>query len=368
MGEKTVLYDEHIKLSAKIVEFGGWEMPVQYSGIIDEHNAVRNSVGVFDVSHMGEVFVSGNDSLLFLQKILPQDISKLPLKKAVYCQLTYETGGLVDDLIVYHLEENEYLIIVNASNIEKDYNWFLKNAEGFDVRIDNQSANYSMFALQGPKAFKIIEKLGIIEVEQPSFFTIKEVSLNDVPVLLARTGYTGEDGFEIIVKNENAVKIWKDLFLSGAEYDLKPIGLGARDTLRLEAGLMLYGNDLGEETTPVEAGLKWSVPFDKSDDYNGKSIILDQMKNGAKKKLIGFEMIDRAIPRHEYEIYFDGHKKGEVTSGGYSPTLDKNIGMGYVNIEDKIAIDSTIQIMVRNKLYNAKVVKRPFVKKNYKIS
>lgn len=368
MGQKTVLYDEHIKLGAKMVEFGGWEMPVQYSGIIDEHKAVRNSAGLFDVSHMGEVFVSGKDALKFMQKIVPQDISKLLINKAVYCQLPYESGGLVDDLIVYRLKENKYLIIVNASNIDKDYNWFKKNAQGFDVVLDNQSDNYAMLALQGPNAYKIIEKLGIAQNEQPEFFNIKEVVLKNIKIFLARTGYTGEDGFELIVKNTDAPKVWNCLLAEGKEYDLKPIGLGARDTLRLEAGLMLYGNDLDENTTPIEAGLKWSVPAEKEEEYNGKSVIMEQIKEGAKKKLIGFEMTERAIPRHEYEIYYNGQKTGVVTSGGNSPTLEKNIGMGYVNTIDNIAVDSDIQIMVRNKLYNAKVVKRPFVKKNYKIS
>lgn len=366
MGQKTVLYDEHIKLGAKMVEFGGWEMPVQYSGIIDEHKSVRHSAGIFDVSHMGEVFVSGKDALNFLQRVVPQDISKLPLNKAVYCQLPYESGGLVDDLIVYRLEQEKYLIIVNASNIEKDFSWFEKNAQGFDVVLDNQSDNYSMMALQGPNAFKILEKLGVTQDEQPEFFNIKEIELIDSKIFLARTGYTGEDGFELIMNNSDASKVWNCLLQVGKEYDLKPIGLGARDTLRLEAGLMLYGNDLDENTTPIEAGLKWSVPSDKTEEYNGKSVIISQIKDGVHKKLIGFEMTERAIPRHEYEIYYKGEKTGVVTSGGNSPTLEKNIGMGYVRTIDNITIDSTIQIMVRNKLYNAKVVKRPFVKKTYK--
>lgn len=368
MGQKTVFYDKHKELGAKMVEFGGWEMPVQYSGIIEEHKAVRYSAGVFDVSHMGQVFVSGLDSLKFLQKIVPQDISKLKDGKAEYCQLTLPSGGLVDDLIIYKLKENDYLIIVNAANIEKDYNWFLENKNGLNIAIDNKSNDFSMLAIQGPNAYKIIENIGIHESEQPKFFTIKNTQIKGIPVYLARTGYTGEDGFEIIVKNQDALKLWDLVFESGKEYDVKPIGLGARDTLRLEAALMLYGNDMDEAATPIEAGLKWSVPSDKLEDYNGKDVILNQIKNGTEKKLIGFEMTERAIPRHEYDIYFEGHKTGIVTSGGYSPTLDKNIGMGYVDTDDAIVLDSTVQIMVRNKLYNAKVVKRPFVTKRYKIS
>lgn len=366
MGKKTILYDKHGLLGAKIIEFGGWEMPVQYSGIIDEHKTVRSKAGLFDVSHMGQIFITGKDALKFLQKIVPQDISKLPDKKAIYCQLTNQNGGLIDDLIIYKLAENNYLVIVNAANIEKDYNWFYIEKNGYDVEVINKSDEYSMLALQGPLACEIIENLGINKTKQPAFFTIQEDSIKNIPVHLARTGYTGEDGFEIIVKNENALKIWNEIFEAGTPYGLKPIGLGARDTLRLEAALMLYGNDLDETTTPVEAGLKWSLSLDKSENYNGKDAINSQLNNGIQKKLIGFEMTERAIPRHEYEIYYKGHKTGVVTSGGYSPTLDKNIGMGYVDTKDEIKLDSDIQIMVRNKLYNAKVVKRPFIKKNYK--
>lgn len=368
MGKRTVFFDKHKTLGAKMVEFGGWDMPVQYTGIIDEHNAVRTSAGIFDVSHMGQVFVSGKDALNFLQKIVPQDISKQPSSKALYCQLPYENGGLADDLIVYHLKDNEYLIIANAANIEKDFDWFQKNQKDFDVNIENKSDEYSMLAIQGPNVTKIIESVGVAECEQPSFFSIKQTEIKQTPVFLARTGYTGEDGFEIIMKNSDALKLWDEIFEAGKQYCLKPVGLGARDTLRLEAALMLYGNDLNDTTTPVEAGLKWSLSKDKDCDYNGKNILISQLQNGTDKKLIGFEMIDRAIPRHEYEIWFDGHKTGVVSSGGYSPTLDKNIGMGYVDTKDNITLDSSIQIMVRNKLYNAKVVKMPFVHKRYKIS
>ena len=368
MGKKTIFYEKHIKAGAKIVEFGGWDMPVQYTSIITEHKSVRNSAGLFDVSHMGQVFISGNDALKFLQKIVPQDISKLPVHKAVYCQLPMENGGLVDDLIIYKLEESKYLIIVNASNIEKDYNWFLDNRNNLDVIIENKSDEYAMLALQGPDAYKILVKTGIIEKDLPEFFTIKDTLIKDIPVYLSRTGYTGEDGFEIITKNEYALNLWDTIFAAGMNFNLKPIGLGARDSLRLEAALMLYGNDLNESTTPIEAGLKWSIPVDKTDDYNGKKVIIDQIKSGAQKKLIGFEMTERAIPRHEYEIYYNNEKIGIVTSGGYAPTLDKNIGMGYVNTKYHITLDSEIQIMVRNKLYKAKVVKRPFVHKNYKNS
>ena len=366
MLQKTVLYDIHKKLGAKMVEFGGWEMPLQYSGIIDEHKTVRNTAGMFDVSHMGQFFVFGIDALSFLQKIVPQDISALKKNHAVYCQLTNNNAGIIDDIIVYYLDKNSYLIVVNAANIEKDYKWIVQNISQYDVEIKNKSQEYSMFALQGPEAHKIIQNCGISEADQPEFFTIKETQINNIPVFLSRTGYTGEDGFEIITKNENAINLWNFIFENGIKYGLKPIGLGARDTLRLEAALMLYGNDLNEATTPVEAGLKWSLALDKKSDYNGKDAILKQLQNGISKKLIGFEMTEKAIARHEYDIYQNQQKIGIVTSGGYSPTLDKNIGMGYVYTVQEIKTDSIIEIMIRNKLYKAKVVKRPFVKKKYR--
>ena len=365
---KTPLYKKHIDLGAKMVEFGGWEMPVQYSGIIDEHNTVRNFAGLFDVSHMGQVFVSGNDALTFLQKIVPQDISNLSVGKAVYCQLTRDNGGIVDDLIVYNLGDSLYLIIVNAANIEKDFAWFIENSKDLDALIQNKSSDYSMLALQGQNACKILEKSGFNISDLPKFFSIIKTVLLGKSVFLSRTGYTGEDGFEIILKNDDVSEIWDLLLEYGQEFGIKPIGLGARDTLRLEAALMLYGNDLDDETTPVEAGLSWSIPKSKIDDYNGKVVIKKQLEVGVAKKLIGFVMTERAIPRHGYEIYYKNNKVGIVTSGGYSPTMDKNIGMGYVDTKMGIGVDSDIQIMVRNKLYNAKVIKRPFVQKRYKIS
>lgn len=365
-GKKTHLYEKHVDLGAKMVEFGGWVMPVQYSGIIDEHNTVRKSAGLFDVSHMGQLFVSGVDSLAFLQKMVPQNLAELPLGKAQYCQLPKENGGLTDDLIIYRLAKDMFLVILNAARIDNDVAWFESNKNGFNVVLDNKSDQYSMLALQGSEAANIIEKLGISKENQPEFFTIVQTKFSQIPLYLARTGYTGEDGFELIFENQYAVQLWEMIFNAGKDYGLKPIGLGARDTLRLEAALMLYGNDLTEEVTPIEAGLKWSIDVDKLEDYNGKAFIIEQYKNGSSKKLIGFEMIDRAIPRHEYEIYYNNEKVGIVTSGGFAPTLNKNIGMGYVDSSKNIKLDSVIQVMVRNKLYDAKVVKRPFVQKRYK--
>ena len=240
------------------------------------------------------------------------------------------------------------------------------NARGFDVEIDNQSHNYSLIAVQGPKAINLMQKMGY-SIEDQKSFTIKSANIEGIRLLVSRTGYTGEDGFEILVENELSEFLWDKILGKGQEFGIKPIGLGARDTLRLEAGLHLYGNDLNENTTPIEAGLSWSVPKDKVQDYNGKEVIMNQIQNGTDKKLIGFEMLDRNIPRHEYEVYFNGEKVGEVTSGGVAPTAGKNIGMAYVKNLPDICTDSVIQVMIREKLHDAKVVKRPFVQKRNRV-
>ncbi len=368
MDKKTFLHEEQLKLGAKMIAFAGWEMPVQYSSIIDEHNTVREKVGLFDVSHMGEIFVSGPDSLAYLQKLVPQNVAKLTDGKAIYCQLTNKTGGIIDDLIIYKLEDYRYLLIVNASRIDEDLNWMVRNKLGFEVLIENQSHNYSLLAVQGPNATDLIEKIGLPKIKQPEFFTIKTAELFNINVYISRTGYTGEDGFEILIRNEYSALLWNYLLQAGEEFGIKPIGLGARDTLRLEAALHLYGNDMDENTTPIEAVLGWSVSKTKKEDYNGKDIIMQQLNEGISKKLIGFKMIERAIPRHDYEIYYNNEKVGKVTSGGFSPSLNENIGLGYVSTACELKVDSTIEIMVRNKLYKAKIVKRPFVDKKNKVN
>ncbi|MCD8024122.1 MAG: glycine cleavage system aminomethyltransferase GcvT [Candidatus Gastranaerophilales bacterium] len=374
MDKKTFLLEEQIKLGAKLVPFAGWLMPVSYTSIIEEHNAVRKNVGLFDVSHMGEVFVSGKDALCFLQKLVPQDVSKLAVNKAVYCQLTNKKGGVIDDLIIYKLED-KYLLIVNASRIDEDLNWMVRNSLGFDVNIVNDSHNYSLLAIQGPMASDLVDKLGIKKENQPSYFSIKRGEILNINVLAARTGYTGEDGFEILVKNAYSAFLWDKILEEGKEFNIMPIGLGARDTLRLEAALHLYGNDLNEDITPVEAGLSWSVAKNKTADYNGKEVIMGQINGNISKhkKLVGFEMLDKIPARHGYEIYFENRKIGVVTSGGPSPVLKKNIGLAYLDVNNETSlntsiktIDTIVQIMIRNKLYDAKIVKRPFVEKKCK--
>lgn len=367
MTKKTFLHDKQVKLGAKMIEFASWMMPVSYSSIIDEHKTVRENVGLFDVSHMGEVFVTGEDSLAFLNKLVPQDVSKLVDLKAIYCQLLNKQGGIIDDLIIYKLEDKKYLLIVNASRIDEDLNWMVRNSLGFDVSIDNQSHNYSLLAVQGPKAADLMNKMGLKKENQPEFFSIKRAELFNINLFVSRTGYTGEDGFEIMVKNEFSELLWDYIIETGKEFNLKPIGLGARDTLRLEAALHLYGNDMDEKTSPIEANLTWSVSKTKTSDYNGKETIQAHLQSGGAKKLVGLKMIDRAIARHEYEIFYNNEKVGIITSGGVSPILNENIALAYVKNIPEICLGSIVQVMIREKLYNAEIVKRPFVQKKNKV-
>lgn len=365
MTKETLLHDKHVQLGAKMVDFAGWHMPVQYTSIIEEHNTVRENVGLFDVSHMGEVFVSGKDSLEFLNSVVPQDISKLAYEKAVYCQLPKQNGGLIDDLIIYKIGILDYLIICNASRADEDVNWLVRNSKGYDVVINNDSHKYSLLAIQGPKADALMRKMGL-ETHQESF-TIKPAKILGIKVLASRTGYTGEDGYEILFENKYAEFLWDKILEQGKEFGIKPIGLGARDTLRLEAGLHLYGNDLDENTTPIEAGLSWSVPKDKIANYNGKDVIMEQITNGTSKKLVALKMLDKSIARHEYEVYFKGEKVGVVTSGAPSPVLGANIALAYVKNDKEICTGATVQVMIREKLHDAEVVKRPFVNKRNRV-
>jgi len=361
MTKQTFLHDKHVELGARMVDFAGWHMPVQYTSILEEHKTVREAVGIFDVSHMGEVFVSGKDALKFLNKIVPQDITKLAYEKAVYCQLPNKKGGLIDDLIIYKLGLEEYLVICNASRVDEDVNWMSLNAKGMDVKIDNQSHNYSLLAIQGPKAAEFLATLGL-NTNQNSF-SIRPAVVAGIKLYASRTGYTGEDGFELMVENDYVEELFDKLMDAGKSFGVKPIGLGARDTLRLEAALHLYGNDLDENTTPIEAGLSWSVPKDKEADYNGKEVIMAQVKNGVEKKLVALQMLDKNIARHGYEVYFNGEKIGVITSGAISPTLGTNIALAYVKNLENICTDSVVQVMIREKLHDAKIVKKPFVAK-----
>jgi aminomethyltransferase len=359
--KKVALNDLHESLGAKMVPFAGFNMPVRYSSDTEEHNTIRNGVGVFDVSHMGEFTVKGPQALDLIQRVTSNDASKLYNGKIQYSCLPNETGGIVDDLLVYKMAEEDYLIVVNASNIEKDWNWISKyNNKG--AVMENISDKTSLFAVQGPKAVAALQKLTSEDLSKMEYYTFKIADFAGVKnVLISATGYTGAGGFEIYIENKYALEVWKKIFEAGEEFGIKPIGLGARDTLRLEMGFCLYGNDIDDSTSPIEAGLGWITKFTKQ--FTNSKNILEQKEKGVKKKLVAFEMIERGIPRGHYEIV-NGKNEiiGSVTSGTQSPTLSKGIGMGYVATEYSQP-DAEIFIRIRDKSLKAKIVKLPFVKK-----
>ncbi len=356
--KKLVLSDLHENIGGKMVEFAGYYMPVQYEGVKIEHKTVREAVGVFDVSHMGEVFVSGDKALDFLQYITSNDVSKLTPGKVQYTCLPNNDGGIVDDFLLYMLDENNYLLVVNASNMEKDLAW-IKQHNSFGCTINNQSDNYSLFAVQGPKAIDLLQELTAVNLFDIKYYNFKIGTIAGVAdVVLSRTGYTGEIGFELYVKNEDAKQLWDALFTTSIE--LKPIGLAARDTLRLEKGFCLYGNDINDTTSPIEAGLGWITKFSK--DFVNADALKLQKEEGPSKKLVGLELIDKGIARKDYPIVSaDGTEVGVVTSGTMSPTLEKAIAMAYVP-KDSSKVGSEVLIQVRKKQLKAKVVALPFLK------
>ncbi|RXK60779.1 glycine cleavage system aminomethyltransferase GcvT [Lacibacter luteus] len=358
----TPFTGKHIALGAKMAEFAGYNMPISYSGINDEHAAVRNNAGVFDVSHMGEFILKGEGALDLIQRVTSNDASKLTDGKAQYSCLPNEQGGIVDDLLVYCVEENKvYMLVVNASNIEKDWNWIQKYNTA-NVEMHNISDKTCLLAIQGPNATKILQPLTDIDILNMKYYTFaKGVFAGVDNVLVSATGYTGAGGVEIYFEDKDgaAEKIWDAIFEAGKASGIKPIGLGARDTLRLEKGFCLYGNDIDDNTSPLEAGLGWITKFTK--DFTARTIIEQQKTNGVERKLVGFEMIDRGIPRHDYKIKdAEGNEIGKVTSGTQSPSLQKAIGLGYV-ATSFAAFDTEIYVEVRDKLLKAKVVKIPFL-------
>ncbi|HWV31166.1 MAG TPA: glycine cleavage system aminomethyltransferase GcvT [Dyadobacter sp.] len=358
---KTVpLHQLHIRLGAKMVPFAGFEMPVRYSSDLDEHHTVRNAVGVFDVSHMGEFSVKGPGALALIQKVSANDATALYDGKVQYSYLPNATGGVVDDLLVYRIAEDDYFLVVNASNIEKDWNW-IQSQNTENVAMENLSDSLCLLAVQGPKATAALQKLTDVDLASMEYYTFKIGEMAGIKdIIISATGYTGAGGFEIYVKNEDAEKMWDAIFEAGAEFGIKPVGLGARDTLRLEKAFCLYGNDIDDETSPLEAGLGWVTKFTKG--FINSEALKAQKEAGLKRKLIGFEMIDRGIPRGHYELCdAEGNKVGEVTSGTQSPTLQKGIGLGYVPTEFSKA-GTGIFVKVRDRLLKAQVVKTPFVK------
>jgi len=359
--KETALTSTHIALGAKMVEFAGYNMPVLYSGINEEHETVRNKVGVFDVSHMGEFILKGKDALDLIQRVTSNDASKLFDGKIQYSCLPNETGGIVDDLLVYRIDEQTYMLVVNAGNIEKDWNWIVARNDK-NVEMHNISDKTSLLAVQGPLAAKALQSLTSIELAPMEYYTFKKGEFAGCPnVLISATGYTGAGGFEIYFENQYASKIWNAVFEAGSSFGIKPVGLGARDTLRLEMGFCLYGNDIDDSTSPLEAGLGWITKFTK--EFTNSATLKKQKEEGVKKKLVGFEMTDRGISRHGYTIHDASNKQiGVVTSGTQSPSMQKAMGMGYV--ETAFAAEgSQIYINIRDKYLKANVVKIPFYKK-----
>lgn len=356
---KTPFYDFHVAAGAKMVSFAGFHMPVQYKGITAEHLAVRNNVGLFDLSHMGELEVSGGDALAFLQKTTTNNVEALDkVGKIQYSCMTMPTGGIVDDLLVYRLE-GRYLLVVNAANINKDFAWLQSHLFG-DVQLIDLSTQTGLLAIQGPNAQKVLSEVTDYDLQNMGYYTSAIATIAGVEVLFSRTGYTGEDGFEIYVPPQHAATLWSAITKVGEKYELELIGLGARDTLRLEMKMALYGNDIDETTTPIEAGLSWIVSLDK--DFIGKEVIARQKAEKPHRRLVCLELKDRSFPRHGYDIYDGGDVVGKVTSGTFSPSLKKPIAMGYVPLA-KSKAGSTVEIAIRDKRYQAVVVKPPFYKK-----
>jgi len=359
--KNVALQSTHEQLGAKMVPFAGYNMPVQYEGVNAEHETVRNAVGVFDVSHMGEFLLTGPKALDLIQKVTTNDASALTIGRAQYSCMPNGNGGIVDDLIIYKLKEEQYLLVVNASNIEKDWNWISKHND-LGVEMRDLSEDYSLLAIQGPKAVEAMQSLSSIDLSQINYYHFEVADFAGIEhVIISATGYTGSGGFEIYCKNNEVQQIWDKVFEAGADYGIKPIGLAARDTLRLEMGFCLYGNDIDDTTSPLEAGLGWITKFTK--DFVDSEKLKAQKEAGVTRKLVAFEMVDRGIPRHDYLIV-DAHgtEIGKVTSGTMSPSMKLGIGLGYVTIENA-GLDSEIFVQVRDKNLKAKVVKLPFYKK-----
>ncbi|MEO8973560.1 MAG: glycine cleavage system aminomethyltransferase GcvT [Ktedonobacteraceae bacterium] len=361
--KRTPLYAEHQALGARLVEFSGWEMPVQYSSIIDEHNAVRTHAGLFDVSHMGEFKASGADALAFLQYLVPNDVSKLANGQALYTQLCKPDAGVIDDLLIYHLSGDDYMLVVNAGNIDNDYAWVEQQSKKFpELQLANQSDTTALLALQGPLAQHILQPLTEVDLTSIGYYHFEAGLVDGVNCIVSRTGYTGEDGFELYFAPVDAPKLWNDLLAAGKPQGLLPAGLGARDTLRLEAGYCLYGHELNEQTNPLEAGLGWTVKLNKGSDFIGHDALVKIKEQGVERKLIGVEMIERGVCRSDYVIYDNEHPIGSLTSGAPSPTLHKNIGMGYV-VAAHAKVGEEVAIDIRGKKVAARIVALPFYKR-----
>jgi aminomethyltransferase len=356
----TPLNSVHRALGAKMVDFGGWDMPVQYSGIIEEHNAVRTAVGVFDVSHMGEIEIRGPEAAQLTDHITTNAVGKLKVGQAHYAGLLYETGGFVDDILVHKVADDQYFLCVNAGNQDKDYEHILAHNR-FDAVVRNRGADYAQIAIQGPKAMATLQKITPVDLSGIKYYWFTDGDVAGTPARIAHTGYTGEDGFEIYVPPADAERIWQLIFEAGAEFGIKPCGLGARNTLRLEAKMALYGHEIDASISPLEADLGWIVKLDKG-DFIGRGALAKQSEQGVSRKLVGFEMRGRGIGRDGYEVFLDGKAAGWVTSGGPAPTLGKNIGLCYLPAAHAVPGQS-IQVMIRNQPVDAVTVETPFYKR-----
>ena len=360
--KRTCLYDRHVALGALISPFGGFDMPIQYSTIIDEHEAVRKHCGVFDVSHMGEVWVSGPDAERYVNHIFTNNIAGAPLHKIYYGMMLYPNGGTVDDLLVYKMGENEFFIVINAANIDKDVEWMMQNAEGFDVTIDHRSDYYGQIAVQGPEAEKVVEEVLGLACAELAFYTVKTIDTCGETIIVSRTGYTGEDGFEIYGSHDYIVAQWDKLMESGR---CKPCGLGCRDTLRFEVGLPLYGDELSADISPIMAGLGFFCKLDK-EEFIGKEALVDQKANGVARKLVGIELKDKAIPRHGYTVLnAEGEPVGEITTGYHCISVDKSVAMALVDAK-YAPLGTELKVQIRKKVFDGTVVKKKFYEKHYK--
>jgi len=358
---KTPFYDCHVEHGGKIVDFGGWALPVQFTGILQEHRTVRQKAGLFDVSHMGEIIVEGPDALAYLQRLVSNDVSRLSDGQIQYTHMLYPNGGTVDDLMVYRRGPDRYMLIVNAANADKDYAWATEHAEGFDVEVRNESDDTAELALQGPESAVILQKLADCDLGDIRYYWFRDgVDVGGIRCTVSRTGYTGEDGFEIYCSPKDATALWKKIMEAGEDRGIRPAGLGARDSLRFEAGMPLYGQELDAETSPLEAGLARFVALDK-EGFIGREALLERARS-LPKRLVGFKMVDRGIPRTHYPVYRGDEKVGEVTSGTFSPTLGENLGMGYVP-PDMARVGGEIEVEIRGKRLKARIVKLPFYRR-----
>lgn len=358
--KRTCLYDKHVALGALISPFGGFDMPIQYTNIVDEHNAVRQACGIFDVSHMGEVLITGAESEKFVNYIFTNNIAGAPDGKIFYGMMCHPTGGVVDDLLVYKMGAERFFLVINASNIDKDVAWIVEHAKEFDVVVEHQSEKYGEVAVQGPKTEEIVERILGLQCSDLTFYTCKEVEVNGETIIISRTGYTGEDGFEIYASHAFTNEVWDKLVGSG---EVKPCGLGCRDTLRFEVGLPLYGDELTDEITPLEAGLGMFAKLDK--DFIGRDALVAQKAEGLKRKIVGIELKDKAIPRHGYPVEVDGKVIGEVTTGYNSISTGKSVCMAMIDIE-YAKLDTEVEVRIRKKVFPGVVTKKRFYDKNYK--